>query len=130
MIKNLMRYTLFLIAIDALVNLIINFIQGNPGGLIITSAIVRTVSIFVLFTIIGLILFNIFKGLDSIVLLVISSLIVYMIFPSIVYLLKSNNKSLLEVYRDLHTQIDLFTLICLPYIIASIVCITIRSKIG
>lgn len=125
-----MTYVLFLIAIDASINLIINFIQGNPGGLIITSGILRAVSIFVLFTIVSLIVSSIFKGMNSVMLLVTSSLILYVMFPFIVYLLKSNNKSLLEVYWDLHTQIKLFTLVCLPYIIACVVCITVRSKIG
>jgi hypothetical protein len=124
-----MIYVLLLIVVDALLNLIINFFQGNPGSVIITSAIVRIVCLLLLFTIVGVIVFLSFKDKESNLLLIATTVIVYLLLPLIVYLLKSNEKGFIEVYLDLHLHLNLFTAIYLPYIIASVICIILSNKL-
>jgi hypothetical protein len=48
--------------------------------------------------------------------------------PVIVYFLKRNNLSLIEVYLDLHLKFHLFAIIFLPYILASITCFILYKK--
>jgi hypothetical protein len=127
--KNLVIYTLFLVVIDFIINLVINFIQGNPGSVIVTSLIVRAICIFILFTLVGAVVFIIFKDNGSNASLITTSIVVYALLPLIIYFLKSNNKSLLEVYIDLHLQFNLFSLIYLPYILASLICILLFNKL-
>lgn len=129
MVKRLIIYTLFLVVTDFLINLVINFIQGNPGNVIITSSIVRAISLFILFPLIGTIVFIILKDKGINAALITATIIVYALFPLIIYFLKSNGKSLWEVYADLHLQLNLFALIYLPYILASIICISLSNKL-
>lgn len=124
-----MIYTLFLVVTDFLINLILNFIQGNPGSVIITSSIVRAICLFVLFPLIGIVVFIILKDKGSSAALITTTVIVYALLPLIIYFLKSNGKSLFEVYADLHLQFNLFALIYLPYILASIICISLSNKL-
>jgi len=129
MVKGLMIYTLFLVVTDFFINLVINFIQGNPGSVIITSVIVRVICLFILFPLVGAVVFIILKDKGSNASLITTSIVVYALLPLIIYFLKSNNKSLLEVYTDLHLQFNLFSLIYLPYILASIICIILSNKL-
>lgn len=124
-----MIYTLFLVVTDFFINLVINFIQGNPGSVIITSVIVRVICLFILFPLVGAVVFIILKDKGSNASLITTSIVVYALLPLIIYFLKSNNKSLLEVYTDLHLQFNLFSLIYLPYILASIICIILSNKL-
>jgi len=129
MVKGLMIYTLFLVVTDFFINLVVNFIQGNPGSVIITSTIVRAICLFILFPLIGIIVFIIFKGKRSNAPLITTTIVVYALLPLIIHFLKSNGKSLLEVYTDLHLQFNLFALVYLPYILSSIICISLSNKL-
>jgi len=115
-------------AVDFLVNLAINFLQESPGSLIMGIAIVRSVYIFLFFNFSGIIIFNCTKYRAYIYPLIFTTIIVYLLIPLIIYLLKSNENSILQVYIDLHMDNYLFTVVCLPYLIASIVCIFIWLK--
>ena len=129
MVKNLIIYTLFLVCADFLINLVVNFIQGNPGIMIVTSVIVRAGCLFVLFPSIGGSVFVVLKGKGSNTQLIITTLIVYLLFPLIIYSLKSNDKNLLEVYLDLNLQLNLFVLIYVPYLLASVICLVLSDKL-
>ena len=129
MVKNLMIYTLFLVIIDFHMNVAINFIQGNPGFVIAISVIVRLICLLLLFPLVGIIIFSSFKESAHNILLISTATIVYALVPGIFYYLKSNDSSLLEIYIDLHLNFDLFLLVCLPYILASIICIILINKL-
>lgn len=122
-----MVYTLLLVVVDLFVNLVVNLIQYNPGELIIISIILRAACLFALFPLIVVGIFILFKEVSSKVRLMITSLVIYVMLLSIICLPKSNNKDLFEVYVDVHSYFSLFTLILLPYILASIFCIAISN---
>jgi hypothetical protein len=130
MVKGLMIYTLLLTITDLLINLVINMVQSNPGAVILMSVVLRVICLFILFPSISLVLsYFVFNGKGNIkATIIITSLIVYLLIPLIVYLLKSNNKDLLTVFLDLHLKFNLFSLIFLPYIIASIITFYISNK--
>jgi hypothetical protein len=127
--KNLVIYTIFLVITDLLINLVINLIQGIPGIVIMTSMFVSAIYLFILFMLVGTLVIVIFndKGFKSS--LITTSIFVYALIPLFIYFLKSNNKNLLEVYIDLHIQFNLFSLIYLPYILASLICILLFNKL-
>jgi hypothetical protein len=129
MLKKLAIYTLFLIGVDFFVNLVVNFIQHNPGSVIITSVILRAVCILVFFPLVGIVISALVKVKGNNALLIMTTLTVYILFPVVIYFLTSNNKSLQEVYVDLHVQFDLFVVVFLPYLIASVICILIVNKL-
>ncbi len=54
MIKGIMIYTILLMLIDLMANLLINFIQHNPGAVILVTVILRIVLLLILFPLIGL----------------------------------------------------------------------------
>jgi hypothetical protein len=128
MVKNLIIYTLFLILLDCVFNLFINLIQDNPGSVIITSAVLRIICLAICYPIITILVYLIFRGnwRDSI--FIIASISLYVLMPVIVYFLKRNNLSLIEVYLDLHLKFHLFAIIFLPYILASITCFILYKK--
>lgn len=128
-LKNLYVYTLLLIVVDLFMNIILNLVQGNPGVVIAVSAIVRLLFLLIFFPLLGYLVFFLLKNKGHYVALFITTIVLYLILPSVVYLLKSNNKSLLEVYIELHVKSDLFVIIFLPYILASIICLIISNKI-
>lgn len=127
--KSLIIYLLCLIAVDAIANVIIGLILHSPGSVILISGIVRAICIFILFAVIGTIVFSILNGRIALAGLVITTILVYILIPAIIYLLKDNNKTIVEVYVDLHSRIDLFTQFFLPYILASIICIMLVRKL-
>ncbi len=124
-----MIYTLFLVLTDFLINLLINFIQGNPGSVIITSMFVRAICLFLLFPLIGFLIFIILKGKGSNASLIATTVVVYVLLSLVIYFLKNNGKSFLEVFTELHLQFNLFALIYLPYILASIICMFLSNKL-
>lgn len=132
MVKGLMIYTLLLTITDLLINLIINLVQNNPGAVILVSVVLRIICLFILFPSISLVLsYFVFNSKGNIkATIIITSLIVYLLIPLIVYLLKSNNKDLLTVFLDLHLKFNLFSLIFLPYIIASIITFYIQISLN
>jgi len=129
MLKKLAIYTLFLIGVDFFINLVINFIQHNAGSVIITSVILRAVCILVFFPFVGIVISTLVKVKGNSALLIITTLTVYALFPVVIYLLKSNNKSLPEVYIDLHVQFNLFAVVFLPYLLASVICILMSNRL-
>lgn len=129
MVKKVTIYTLFLVITDLFINLVINFIQGNPGIVIITSTVVRAICLLILFPLVGAVVFITLKKKGSNTSLITTTVIVYTLLPIIVYFLKSNSKNLWEVYIDLHLEFDLFLLIYFPYLLASIVCIFLSNKL-
>jgi hypothetical protein len=128
MVKNLVTYLFILLGVDMMINLFINFLQGTPGGLIMTSLVVRLVSLLLLLfptmTLSYILLKN--KGMNA--LLIVSFLSVYVLIPLVIYLLKDNQKSIWEVYVETHSKMELFSLIYLPYILATATCIFFLNK--
>lgn len=128
MVKSLVTYLFILLGVDMMINLLINFLQGNPGGLIMTSLVVRLVSLLLLLfptmTLSYILLKN--KGMNAI--LIVSFLSVYVLIPLVIYLLKDNQKSIWEVYVETHFKMELFSLIYLPYILATATCIFFLNK--
>jgi hypothetical protein len=57
-----------------------------------------------------------------------TTLIIYLLIPLIIFLLKSNDSSLLTVFLDLHLKFKLFSLTLLPFIIATIITLYISYK--
>lgn len=129
LVENLFAYTLFLIVVDLFMNIILNLVQGNPGGVIAVYAIVRIFFLLIFFPLLGYLIFFLLKNKGHYIALFITTIAVYLILPSVVYLLKSNNKTLLEVYIELHVKSDLFVIIFLPYILASFICLIVSNKI-
>jgi hypothetical protein len=129
MIKNLVIYTIFLVITDLLINLVINLIQGIPGIVIMTSMFISAIYLFILFILVGALVIVIFKNTGFKASLITTSIFVYALIPLFIYFLKSNNKNLLEVYIDMHLQFNLFSLIYLPYILASSICILLFNKL-
>jgi hypothetical protein len=129
MLKKLTSYSLLLLITDQPTSLIINFVLNSPGELILISALLRIVFIFFLFLIISLaITYFILNKKVGVKLIVITTLIVYLLIPLIIFLLKSNDSSLLTVFLDLHLKYDLFSLTLLPFIIASIITFCLSNK--
>lgn len=129
MVKGLVTYTLFLIVTDAFFCLIINLVQGSPYSLIIISLIVRAVCLFILFPTIATIAFLVIKNKESNLPLIVTTLMIYTVLPVIIFALKDDHKRLLEVYAELHAQYYLFSLIFLPYFIASLICLVLANKL-
>jgi hypothetical protein len=121
-------YTVFLVFIDFCFNVVINLIQGNPGSVIFASSLGRAICLFVLFPVVGALVFFTIIDKWSNALLITTSILVYVLLPSIIYLLKSNGKSLLGVYGDLHLQFNLYVLIYMPYVLSSVICIVFSNK--
>jgi len=124
-----MIYTLFLACADFLINIIVNLLQHNQGSLIVTSIILRAICLSLLFPLIGGVVLVVLKDRRSTISLVVTTIVVYLLIPVIIYYLKSNQKSLWLVFVDLHLQFNLFVLILLPYIIASIICIYFSNEL-
>ena len=129
MVKGFFRYLLFLIVLDAIINLAIQFMQRSPGELILTSTILRMLSIAGLFTIIGLFVFLVVKSERKSLQLIITSVLVYLCIPEIIFVLKDNNEGLFEVYSNLHTDFYLYSVTLLPFVLGSIACITLSNKL-
>lgn len=127
-LKNLFVYTLMLIVVDLFMNIILNLIQRNPGVVIAVSSFVRIFFLLIFFPLLGSLIFFLIKH-KTYLALFLTTIAVYIILPSVVYLLKSNNKSLLDVYIQLHVKLDLFVIIFLPYIVASLICMLISNRI-
>lgn len=130
MVRGLIIYTLLLTITDMCVNLIINLIQNSPGAVILMSVALRIICFFILFPSISLVLscFVINSKRNIKVTIIITSLIIYCLIPLIIYYLKNNNKNLAIVFLDLHLQFNLFSVIFLPYIIASVITFYISNK--
>jgi hypothetical protein len=124
-----MIYTLFLALTDLFFNILINFIQGNPGAVIIATSIVRSVCLLTLFSLVAAGVHLILKVKWSQIGLITTTLVVYAWIPLIVYCLKSNGKSILEVYADLHFRFDLYALVYLPYVLASVLCVFLSNRL-
>lgn len=129
MAKSLLIYTCLLIVIDLFFNVIINLVQGNPGGMIMISIFVRIICLAVLFSLIGLIVLSLLREQSLLLSLVVTTVIVYLLVPIIIYFLKENDKGLWQVYVDVHIKSELFVTICLPYILASCVSLLIVGRL-
>ncbi len=127
-LKKLFVYTLLLIVVDLFINIILNLIQGNPGIVIAGSVILRVFFLLLFFPSVGCLMFLLFKNRGHYIPLFLTTITVYLMIPSVVYLLKSNNKNLMEVYIDLHADFYMFAIIFLPYILASFICVIVSSK--
>lgn len=120
--KKLFNYTIYLTLIDLAFNLIINLIQNNPFAVIFISMIIRFFFLLILFPLVGLIISkSFFKDVISDSSLVATSILIYMLIPIIIYLIKPPTESLWKIIVDLHTKFNLFAVIFLPYIFASII---------
>jgi len=122
-------YLLYLLAADAIANIAIGLILQNTGALILISGIARAIGIFFLFAIVGTIVFSILNGKGNMAGLIITTLLVYLLMPAIIYLLKENNKTIVAVYTELHSNFNLFAQIFLPYILASTICVMLVRKL-
>lgn len=129
MAKSLLIYTCLLVVVDIFFNVIINLIQGNPGGMIMISIVIRTICLAVLFSTIGLIVLNLLRQQTLFLGLGVTTAIVYLFFSIIIHFLKENDKGLWQVYLDVHTKSDLFIAICLPYLLASSVSLFIVGRL-
>jgi Na+-driven multidrug efflux pump len=121
-------YVLFLLTIDLFFNLIVNLLQRNPGALIVASTFIRLFSLALLFPVVLIIVHGFLKNQGINIIMVVSSVIVYISIPLIIYFLKDNQKGVLEVYKDLHFDRELFVLIFIPYIIATFCCLILINK--
>jgi len=129
MAKSLLIYTCLLVVVDLFFNVIINLIQGNPGGMIMISIVVRIICLAVLFSSIGLIVMSLLRQQTVLLGLGVTTVIVYLLVPIIIYFLKENDKGLWQVYLDVHTKSELFIAICLPYLLASCVSLLIVGRL-
>src|SRR6185437_2157099 len=116
---------LFLIVIDLLANSLINLVNGN-AIIIIGSVILRAISLLILFPFISFVVLLFTKRIN--VILITTSISICLIIPLVVFFLKSNRQSLMEVYWDLFTQEYLFEAILQPYIIASLICFYLYNR--
>lgn len=129
MAKSLLIYTCLLIVVDLFFNIIINLVQGNPGGMIMISIVVRVICLAVLFSSVRLIVLNLLKQQSLLFGLGVTTIIVYLLVPVIIYFLKENEKGLWQVYVDVHIKSELFVANCLPYILTSCVSLLIVGRL-
>lgn len=83
-----------MIVVDLFFNIIINLIQGNLGGMVMVSIVVRIICLVVLFSSIGLIVLNLLRHQSLLLRLCITTVIVYLLVPIIIYFLKENDKGI------------------------------------
>jgi hypothetical protein len=120
-----------LIGIDLLVNVAINIAQSNPGEMIMVAMVVRMVSFVVLFSLIGVLVLSLLRNQALLLVLGVTSAIVYVLIPVIIYFLKeSSDQSLLGIYAEIHTKPELFIAISLPYLLACCVSLLIVRRWG
>ena len=93
------------------------------------SIVVRIICLAVLFSSIGLIVLNLLKQQSLLLGLGVTTIIVYLLVPIIIYFLKENEKGVWQVYVDVHIKSELFVAICLPYILASCVSLLIVGRL-
>lgn len=93
------------------------------------SIIVRIICLAVLFSSIGLIVLNVLRYQSRLLDLGVTTVIVYLLVPIIIYFLKENDKGLWQVYLDVHIKSELFVAICLPYLLASCVSLLIVGRL-
>jgi hypothetical protein len=129
MVKRIIIYTLFLIVADAFCTVVINLIQRGPYDIIIASIVIRAVCLGILFPIIGSGISLMVDRPETYLPILLTTIVVYFLLPAIVFILKYNNKSIFEVYIELHTQFYLFTLVFLPYLIGSTICFLLFKKV-
>lgn len=129
MVKRIIIYIMFLLTIDLFVNLIVNMIQRNPSSLIAASMVLRLFVLAIMLFVVLLIIQYFLKDHTFNLVIIVSSVIVYLSLPLFIYLMKDNQKGILEVYRDLHVNGDLFAIIYIPYIIATLSCLLLFNKL-
>lgn len=88
-VKRLILYTLFLIYVDFFINIAINVIVKSLGNVIITSLILRAIFLSVLLPLVGGIASFLFKKLHFRLLLIITSVVIYILIPVGIYFLIS-----------------------------------------
>ena len=118
-----------MIVIDLFFNITINFMQGNPGELIMILVVLRIICLALLFSSIGLIVLNVLRHQSHLLGLGVTTVIVYLLVPIIIYFLKENDKGLWQVYLDVHIKSELFVAICLPFILASCLSLLIVGRL-
>lgn len=129
MVKKLIIYTLFLIYTDFFINIAVNFALRSPGEVIITSVILRAVFLFLFFPLIGSGIFFLLKKRNFKLRLLVTSIFVYALIPVIIYFLKSGPGTIFDVYIDFHRQFELYMVVFVPYILASLICILLSRKL-
>lgn len=129
MAKSLLIYTCILIVVDLFFNIVINLILDNPGGMIMISIVVRIICLAVLFSLVGLIVLSLLRHQSFLLGLGVTTVIVYLLVPIIIYFLKENDKGLWQVYLDVHIKSELFVAIYLPYLLASCVSLPIVGRL-
>jgi len=128
-VKRLILYTFFLIYVDFFINIAINVILKSPGSIIVASIILRAIFLSVLLPLVGGIASFLFKKLQFRLLLIITSVVIYVLIPVVIYFLISNPLTVFEVYVDFHTSFDLFMIVFVPYILASTICIVLSKRL-
>ena len=129
MAKSLLIYTCLLIVVDLFFNIVINFVQDNPGGVIMVSIVVRLICLAIFFSLVGLIVLSLLKQQSLLLVLGVTTVIVYLLVPIIIYFLKENDKGLWQVCLDMHMKPELFVAIYLPYLLASCVCLLLIGRL-
>jgi len=115
--RDMFVFIIFLIAIDAVVNMVVHLIQGNPWPVFITSMIIRPVAITIVYFL-CLLLVSSFSISNRITIVILAASVAYLMIPVVIFFLKSNQKSFFETFIDLHTIGKIFVAIYLPFIMS------------
>lgn len=87
---------------DSVINLLVNFAQGNPGVVILASLVLRAVILVFLFSVSYLIWFPLLKSRGLLPILITSSIVVFISIPITISFVKPAEEGLRKIYTDIH----------------------------
>ena len=129
MVKKILTYILFLVVVDMIISIPVNILLGN-GRIILGILITRLLCISILLLVSISAAFIFFKNYSIKFMIFIASVLTYIAIPIILYILMDNNsKKLYEIYKNAHINIDFFSIIYFPYILAAIICFFLIDRV-
>lgn len=112
-------YILIYILSDIIITIVLSALNHIPGEVIITALIIK---LFILPTTNITIIFFVKKIIKSdIKTIFISFLITYFMIFVFIFLIKPGDNKFITLFIDIHKNLFLYTFICIPYIISSII---------
>jgi hypothetical protein len=121
-------YTLYLIGIDFIINLIFNLIENSSQITIALLLILRPITIILIFPLSETISEKLFsENKLTIKSLLISKSFFILILPLVIYSFAENSQSVLESYKDVFGNYTVFKATILPFLCASIIMLVIGT---
>lgn len=109
--------------IDLAATVLIGAITRQPVAVIATLAFFRPVVLFVAFG--GVLMLTTLSAPPSTARFVGACGLFYLLFPFLLWALKPGQASATAVYYDLYTKPGLFAMVCLPFLLASVISIAL-----